>query len=604
MTNSQAIAAGKAGGHDAARMALPVTVTALATAVFLVAMHLAYGTDYVGTDNDDVMRLVQIRDLMAGQGWFDMTQYRLGLENGTQMHWSRLIDVPVANLIGFFSLFMDIRQAEAAALFVWPLFLLLPLFVGIAAAGRHLGDRPGMLVALFLGAFFVVAHNRFRPGAIDHHNAQLALTILMMAGLTDPRLSRAWCAVAGVCAALAIAIGAETMPVVAVGCAAIAVLWAVMGQPARRGARAFGLSFTATLAACFYVLTPPSAYGVIACDAFSGGFYILGTVGGGVLFFLAALFSGRSRLFRLAALAIGGGVIGLVAVLLVPGCLQSPLADLDPLLRTMWLDSVTEARSVVSQVKYNPENIAGFYAVPVIAIAVCFWQVWRGERPWQNMVFAAAISLAFVISLVQVRGSVFANLMAIIPLAAVIAEKQLLYRRSNRLGVAALQYGCLAFVSIQFVWAVAGVLVVDGVDAVKTHSTAAEEAAESCATPQNLAALAAEPKGVVSAVSNLGSDILRHTHHRVLSAPYHRNQGGMLTQLQIAMGSGSDAEAFIRGSGVTLVAYCSSDPEAARIVKLYPESFYGLLQKGEVPDFLVPVEDAPDNPVRLFRVVQ
>lgn len=45
-------------------------------------------------DTDDAMRLVQIRDLLAGQGWFDMSQHRLMPPNGAGMHWSRLVDAP------------------------------------------------------------------------------------------------------------------------------------------------------------------------------------------------------------------------------------------------------------------------------------------------------------------------------------------------------------------------------------------------------------------------------------------------------------------------------------------------------------------------------
>ncbi|MEM6463415.1 MAG: hypothetical protein AAF724_16025, partial [Pseudomonadota bacterium] len=301
-----------------AKMALPVLVASLASIAFLIGMHLVHGTDYVGVDNDDVMRLVQVRDLMAGQSWFDLTQYRLGLESGTPMHWSRLIDAPIALLIGLFTLFMDAGEAEVAALFVWPLLLVVPLFVAIAAAGRNFGDRPGMYVALFLGAFFLIVHHRFRPGALDHHNVQLVLVMLMMAGITNPRLSGRWCTVAGVSAALAIAIGAETMPVVAVACAAMAVMWAVLGSSAQVGARSFGLSFAATLAACFYLTTPPVAYGSRACDAFSGGFYLLGTTGGALLFILAARFSEKSRHFRLSALFVGGACIAAAAAIIVP----------------------------------------------------------------------------------------------------------------------------------------------------------------------------------------------------------------------------------------------------------------------------------------------
>ena len=603
MANAQQLAADPGGEEEADGIMVPAVIAALASAVFLVGLHLVHGTDYVGADNDDVMRLVQVRDLLAGQDWFDLNQYRLGLDGGTPMHWSRLVDAPIAILISFFSLFVGPAKAEAAALFVWPLVLLVPLFFGIAAAGRNLGARSGMIVALFLGVFFVVVHQRFQPGAIDHHNIQLALIMLMMAGLTEQRRSGSWAITAGISAALAIVIGAETMPVVAVGCLSIAVLWAVKGWPVRRSARYFALAFATTLTASYLVLKPSTAGIADACDGFSAGFFMLGTAGGAVLFCVTAQFSENSRLFRFASLAVGGLAIAVAAYNLVPGCLQSPLANLDPLLRSMWLDHVTEARSVISQAQFGPENLGRFYAVPVIALCVCGWQIWRGQRRWQHAMFASAIAMAFVVSLIQVRGSVFANLMAIIPLAALIAEKQAQYRDSGRLGAAAMQYALLGMFSIQLVWAMVGMVAFEGVDSMKTHATESEEAADNCATASSLLALAAQPQGVVSAVSNLGSDILRHTPHRVLSAPYHRNQGGMLTQLRIAMGSAEQSEALIRDAGVTLVAYCPSDPEASGIVKRYPDGLYARLERGDMPQFLEAIGGDESGPIHLYRVI-
>jgi len=49
----------------------------------------------IGKDIDDVIRLVQIKDYLAGQSWFDTDQYRMGLTGGTDMHWSRIPDIPV-----------------------------------------------------------------------------------------------------------------------------------------------------------------------------------------------------------------------------------------------------------------------------------------------------------------------------------------------------------------------------------------------------------------------------------------------------------------------------------------------------------------------------
>ncbi|MEM9106241.1 MAG: hypothetical protein AAGC96_11360 [Pseudomonadota bacterium] len=603
MTNAQQLAAAPAGEHNAAGIMVPALVAALASAVFLIGMHMLHGTDYVGSDNDDVMRLVQVRDLMAGQGWFDLNQYRLGLDGGTLMHWSRLVDAPIALLIALFSLFVGSVQAEVAALFVWPLLLLVPLYIGIAAAGRNLGDRSGMIVALFLGLFFVLVHQRFQPGSIDHHNVQLVLIVLMMAGLTEQRRSGTWAVTAGVSAALATVIGAETMPVVAMGCISIAVLWAVMGWPARRAARYFALSFAATLTVAYLVLRPSAAGIAEACDAFSAGFFMLGTAGGAVLFFVTAQFSEKSRLYRFASLAVGGVIVAVTAYMLVPGCLQSPLANLDPMLRTMWLDHVSEARSVVAQARFGPEDLGRYYAVPVLALAVCGWQIWHGQRRWLHAMFASVIAIAFTVSLVQVRGSVFSNILAIIPLAAVIAEKQAQYRGSGRLGAAALQYALLGVFSLQLVWAMIGMMAFEGVDGMKTHATENEETAENCATADSLTLLANQPAGVVSAVSNLGSDILRHTPHRVLSAPYHRNQSGMLTQLRIAMGTPEQSELLIREAGVTILAYCPSDPESVGIRKRYPEGLYAHLEQGDVPPFLQVISDDQDAAVLLYRVV-
>src|SRR3954468_20799511 len=50
-------------------------------------------------DTDDNMRIMQVRALLHGQGWFDLRQYRLNPPFGSNIHWSRLVDLPIAGLI-------------------------------------------------------------------------------------------------------------------------------------------------------------------------------------------------------------------------------------------------------------------------------------------------------------------------------------------------------------------------------------------------------------------------------------------------------------------------------------------------------------------------
>ena len=49
--------------------------------------------------NDDMMRLSQVRDLLAGQGWYDVDQSRLITPEGGAMHWSRIPDLFMAAII-------------------------------------------------------------------------------------------------------------------------------------------------------------------------------------------------------------------------------------------------------------------------------------------------------------------------------------------------------------------------------------------------------------------------------------------------------------------------------------------------------------------------
>ncbi len=334
-------------------------VYGLLTMAVIALLNLPAASDYVGNDNDDVMRLVQVRDLLAGQSWFDLTQYRLGLDGGTLMHWSRLIDLPIALLIRFFAQIVPMPQAEALALLVWPFLLILPLMAAIATAARRLGDDVTMHLALLLTCVFVITGNRFLPGSIDHHNVQLVLVATIAAGLIDPARGLAGHALAGIAAAAAIAIGAETTPFVAAACAIVGVLWAVQGEDYARAARAFSLTLLVSLSAFFFATVPPSQYADVTCDSLSVGFYAVVGIGAASLFIATQLPGMGNLRLRIAAIGVTGVLVGLGAVTIAPQCLQNPLSELDPLLQSMWLAGVIEAQSFLDQISKEPAALVG-----------------------------------------------------------------------------------------------------------------------------------------------------------------------------------------------------------------------------------------------------
>ena len=91
-------------------------------------------------DTDDAVRLVSVRELLAGAPWFDTTLPRIGAPEPLVSHWSRLIDAPLGAMITAFSPLLGTDGAELATRILWPalLFFMLALIV----AARHAG-APG-----------------------------------------------------------------------------------------------------------------------------------------------------------------------------------------------------------------------------------------------------------------------------------------------------------------------------------------------------------------------------------------------------------------------------------------------------------------------------
>src|SRR5688572_27084156 len=240
---------------------LLLVVWAVTVAAYLI------GGQSSGLSADDAMRLVQVRDLLAGQGWFDLTQYRLNPPGGVEMHWSRLVDVPIAALIRAGEWLLPAAQAERLATTVWPAVLLLAFLAGLVRFARELADDTAARLALIFAALMAPVLQHFRPGAIDHHNVQLVLLVWILALLVRERPRDA--ALAGGLCALSLAIGQEMAPAIVVIAALVALRWIMRGDASRDCAAAFGMALAAATIVVFVATVPPARYLAASCDALS-----------------------------------------------------------------------------------------------------------------------------------------------------------------------------------------------------------------------------------------------------------------------------------------------------------------------------------------------
>jgi hypothetical protein len=569
---------------------------AMAATIFLsvVVVSLIKGRlGQPGPDGDDVMRLVQIKDLLAGQGWFDLFQYRLGPQGGTLMHWSRIPDVPILTLTALFDLFLPSETALAWATTVWPPLSLLIVLAGLALAARHLGEGK-LLVFTFIVALPVLfAHFRFLSGAIDHHNLQLGFLAVAVGASLDRLVAPRSMALSAVMLALSVAVGIELYPFVAVLCGFHALDWAIRGETVRRGTVAFGAMLAVAIAVCFFGTVPPSHWGRVYCDSLSIISFLALAIGGGGLALSAMFLSGYSLRVRLVGLVAVGAACGLMFVFQGSQCLANPLDVLAPDVREIWFNSITEARPMFAQESGSWPFIAYAMGTSLVGLAISVGGVIRGQNIRTYLMFALLLTLGLVLMLYQVRFYVFASLLAIVPCAMWVTQVYIAGRKEGGSRVAYLAPLVLANPAL---WALPPTLLVP-------PEAKAEKGA--CLSEEMLAVLNSMPPGMILSDANVGALLLNQTAHSVMSANYHRDTDGIAASLKAFGLPPDEVLALLAENQVDYVLMCPGAAEITTFSRLRPDGFLARLSVGDVPEWLQPV--APVSPGvssgRLYRVI-
>src|SRR5436305_12030978 len=120
-------------------------------------------------DTDDNMRIMQVRAWLHGQGWYDLRQYRLNPPFGANIHWSRLVDVPIAGLILGLRPFLGGPGAERWAVAIAPLIPYLLLLFSVATTALRL-LRPTAYLLAFIGLLLAGSNTTpFAPERIDQY---------------------------------------------------------------------------------------------------------------------------------------------------------------------------------------------------------------------------------------------------------------------------------------------------------------------------------------------------------------------------------------------------------------------------------------------------
>src|SRR4051794_32511995 len=510
----------------------------LAFCVFQIASHWQQIRWFALGDTDDNMRIMQVRALLHGQGWYDLRQYRLNPPFGSNIHWSRLVDLPIAGLILSLRPFFGGPGAERWAVAIAPLLPYLLLLFSVALTARRLVG-PIVYPLAFLALFFASSTNgMFLPERIDHHGWQLALLALSVSAIADPNRARGGLTL-GISTALSLAIGLEMLIYLALAGVAMVLFW-VDDPDERERLQAYAVSLGGGTAFAFLIFASNDNWNAV-CDALSPVWLSNALIGSALMFGLAWISPADWK--RRLALAVGAGIIvaGFHA-LVWPHCLQR-LEGVSPEVERLWLSHVKEARPVYRHGWRVATLIVALPITGAIGWGLLMW-LRRQDRELLRRIIGAALPgiAASLLLLWQIRTGPASQMMSAV--GAAVLPWFLLPRFWNSPSSMGRVLGSTLIFLIGAGAAVPFVLNFIPEAKATPRDQRIGRANRLCASMWGLRPVALQPRGRVMTYVDLAPRLIALTHHDSVTGPYHRNGQQIADVMNFWRGSEAHAHAL------------------------------------------------------------
>lgn len=548
-------------------------------------------------DTDDNMRISQVRALLHGQGWFDLRQYRLNPPFGANIHWSRLVDLPLAGLILLLRPLVGGAEAERIAVAIAPMLPYLLLLFGVALTARRL-VHPLAYALAFIALFSAGSTDgMFMPTRIDHHGWQLALLSLAIAGLADPKRARGG-ATLGLATAGSLAIGLELLIYLAIAGAATVLFW-IDDRDEKRRLAAYAVTLAGGTALGF-LLFASYANRLAVCDALSPVWLSDALLGGALMFGLATLSPADWK--RRLALAAGAAVI--IAVFhawMWPHCL-SRLEGVSPEVERLWLSHVREARPVYTHGWQVATLLLALPLTGAVGWALLAWRNRENRGLLRRTLAAAAPALAATLLLFwQTRTGPAAQMLNIVGAIAIVwivsplagAARRPIVRSLGFVGAVIVGLGAIVPLVMQ---------VVPGKKQTP-REIAISRANRLCNSMAAFKPVALQPKGMVFTFVDLGPRLITVTHHNSITGPYHRNGQQIADVMNAFRGSEAQAHAILTKYHSNYLLTCPNNSSTTIFLSEAPKGFYAQLEQGHEPHWLARVKLPADSPFKMWRVV-
>lgn len=566
-------------------------------ALLITARKLIMDFDF--RDPDDALRLLQVRDWMAGQSWFDVTQYRINPPAGGPMHWSRLIDVPIAALIWLTTPLLGQVEAERLVLALYPLMPLGLLFGLVGGIARRLAGAVAGLCAVLLLALAMPILIQLAPMRIDHHGWQIVMAAFALRAslVTAPLKSGV---LTGVAVAFWVTISSEALPYAALFGGLYGLKYIRRPEQwTRLAGYLLALPATSTI-----LLLGTHGWGDswrFYCDAMSPTFLIPLWTAVALLLVLKALLPDRNRL---AITGIAGAGALAVAVFTGGECLKGPFETLDPYVYRYWYLHIREGLPIWHQASGTAVMIVMGPLLGFVGTLLAI-RAHRGTEKaavWMEILFLGIG--AFLLSLLVLRAMSVAHLYAIPGNLWLVLQA---VRRAR--AVESTWRRIVATVAVMLLFPILPTAIIAkglelaGKDAPE-KSEAENRKQAACLSEEGLRPLAALPPSTLFAPLDTGPFLLLRTHHRVIATNHHRNQRAMAKVLRAFMSPPDEARTIIASTDADYVVFCPKWNEIELYRKDSPNGLAARLQSGRNSDWLKPVPMPAGTTIRVYRFLR
>jgi len=564
----------------------------------IVLINIRNLIEYRFPDPDDILRLVQVRDLLAGQGWYDFHQYRINPPHGTVMHWSRIVDLPIAGMLLVLTPLLGQAGAELAMLLLVPMLALgAILYLVSKMAARFFDDEAVWLSCLACGLVPVLAL-QVQPLRIDHHGWQIVLAAAAMVALLAPTARHGgW--LAGLALAAGLSISVELLPFTT-GFAAVLFLRWVFDSDQRWWLAHFQMALATGLVALFLLtrgIGDLSPY----CDAIAPahlGFFVIVAAGTWIIARLPV----PTRPVLLSCFAVAGLVAFGLFVYAAPACISAPFGELHPLVKQNWHANVREGLPI-----WNQEISA---AVPVMAQALVSMAIiihlWRkskdSEHQWWFS-YLAMFCVTLATGILVWRSMAFVSLLCAVPLGWLTSRLIHILRATEQVSR---QIGIIVAAPLLLMPGVPVLLaerLLDQADDAQPGNDAASIRKSGCEIERHAGLLRTLPVQTIFAPLDIGPAILLETPHSVVATGHHRANDAIRDVILAFTGSAHDAQTLIHGHEATMVVVCVDLAEPAVFERKAPHGFMAALKNGDIPAWLEPVDLGGPEELKAWKVV-